>query len=412
MKTTSLLLLLILVASSAFAQQDFRPGYIVRSGDTLQGYVDYRGAIRSSKIASFKTSPDANVYTYSPDEIQAYGFTNEKKAYESWLVPTPERTGFERFFLHILLKGKASVYTMRDERDRDRFYFSKDNGELVELGQTSYTRKDQTSGKRYKVPDQAFQGVLGSAFVECPTMTEKRLSSVQLKANSLLKITEEYNDCIGADIHHIQPPSKIQVTMMPVISYSVSSLKPTGYHLYVDGTYESTGLGIGGGLAFNIRNPALSEKLSVQLELLYAPYRFKGEIDNVSYFGRTTDYDLTFDLDYLKLPAQLRYTLPNGKIRPFVNLGVSYSQVIRSKRVEKSHSTFHSSSSVQEREALVGIFRKGNFGLLGGVGVSYHVSEHKALFVETRYETAEGFSHLRELRLPIHSLSVMTGFTF
>src|SRR5690606_13304412 len=101
------------------------------------------------------------------------------------------------------------------------------------------------------------------------------------------------------------------------------------------------------------------------VELRYAPYRFEGEIKDQYSLGRTTRYDLLFDANYLKVPGQIRYTFPKGKIRPFVNAGISYAYALHSERTEKQTSAFHGTNGGHEREALPGdAFKTHAFGRL------------------------------------------------
>ncbi|PVY42965.1 hypothetical protein [Pontibacter virosus] len=278
MKYLYLPLFLCLFLTPSFAQQDFRLGYIVRGGDTLQGYVDYRGAIRNSKIATFKASDNGVAHTYSPDEIVAYGFKNEKKVYESWQVPTPDRKRYEHLFLHVLVKGKVSIYTYRDDNDSDRFFLSKDGADLVELVEQVYTRADPKTGKRYRVVDRPFIGVIASAFLDCSSLTENHLENVMLRHSSLIKVATAYNECFDSS-QFTHEPKKATVTLMPIVAFTLPSLHVSGSHYYARGDYRSTGLGLGGAIAMQVANPSMSEKLSLIVELLYAPYRFEGTVE-------------------------------------------------------------------------------------------------------------------------------------
>src|SRR5690606_19906312 len=147
------------------------------------------------------------------------------------------------------------------------------------------------------------------------------------------------NECTNATISHVQPQAKVKMQVMPLLTFTNAALKPEGYYYHAAADYQSKGEGIGGGIGFNFSNAALSEKISIQLEFLYAPYRFRGEVLNVQNFSRQTDHQFVFNLDYLKVPAQLRYTLPTGRLRPFLNLGISYSQIIRAERTERTRNT-------------------------------------------------------------------------
>jgi hypothetical protein len=404
--------LLFYFFTQAFAQKDFRPGYIIRSGDTLQGYVDYRGAVRNSKITTFKTDLQAPEQEFAPSQIPGYGFTNEQKVYETQTVPATETQPVQQLFLQNLIKGKASLYTYRDAADYDRFYLSKDQGALVELVQHTYNRKDEKTGKTFKMVDQAYIGTLASAFSDCPEFKKERLKNTALRDRSLVQAIKEYNQCMASDIAHQQTEPKTKVTRTPVLIYSINSLQASGDHPYTRGTYSNTGLGIGGGIAFNFSNPRLSEKLSLQAELLYAPYRFEGDMDEVTRMGRTTKEMLLFNLDYLKLPVQLRYTFPTGKVRPYLNGGFSFSYAMQVTQTKTTNSTFYSSGYVEESDAFSdGGFKRYMYGLLGGAGLSYPIND-KALLLETRYEVTDGFSTINSLSTRIRSLSLLLGYTF
>jgi hypothetical protein len=411
MKHFYITLITLLTFTQAFAQKDFRPGYVIQHGDTVRGYVDYRGAVRSSKVATFKTTLNSNEQVYTPTQLMGYGFDKENKVYESKTIPATEAQAEQQLFLHALVKGKASLYTYRDDSDLDRFFFSKDDAALVKLTEQAYTRKDPKTGKSYRVVDQPFLDLLASAFNDCPDLKEDRLKSVKLHANSLIKLTEEYNQCVGST-QYIKEPKKTVVTIMPVLTFARPSLETDGTHYYAKGSYSHTGLGLGGGLAMQFSYPAMSEKLSILLELLYAPYRFEGEIRNKPHNGRTTDYELLFDLHYLKIPAQLRYTFPKGKIRPYANLGVSYSYAAHSNRVEKKSSTFQSTSYEEESEALSGRnFKRQMFGAVAGAGLILPIRDN-ALFIETRYESMDGITRMLSLPNSIKSLSLQVGYSF
>lgn len=411
MKHFYLTLITCLFFGQAFAQTDFRPGYIVQHGDTLRGYVDYRGAVRSSKTTTYRPAPDAKEQAFSPDQLEGYGFDREQKIYESKRVPATEAQAEQLLFLQALVKGRISIYNYRDGNDRDHFYLSKEGANLVELVEQVYTRTDPKSGKKYRVVDRPYLGVIASAFSDCPALTEKRLENVMLRHSSLAKVGIEYNRCVGST-QFIPEPKKASITLVPVVALSFPSLHVSGSHYYARGDFRSTGLGLGGGIAMQVANPSMSEKLSLIVELLYAPYRFEGKVEGTYNTGRTTSYDLLFDLNYLKLPLQLRYTFPKGKVRPFANIGPSYSYAVHSKRVESRYSSFHSTSYSEEKEALPGSeFKSHMFGAVAGVGIVYPIRT-KTLFLETRYETTEGISMLLSLPSSIKTFSLMAGYKF
>ncbi|SIT93709.1 outer membrane beta-barrel protein [Pontibacter indicus] len=403
-------LLTFLVITTASAQKDFRSGFIVQNTDTLRGYVDYRGAVRSSKITTFKANLGAPEQEFDPSQLAAYGFVKENKVYEAQAIPADTAQPAQRLFVQVLAKGKASVYAYRDGSDQDHFYLSKEGGELIELKQKVYNKKDPKTGKTFRMVDDLYLSVLRSSFYDCPAMTDERLRNVALRHNSLAKAANDYNECMGGS-QYVQPSKKTSVKVSPVIVFSKPTLETSGEHPYSEVPFRNTGLGLGGGLALEVANPAISEKLSLVLELLYAPYRYEGEI-KVNNLGRTTDYDLLLDLHYLKVPAQLRYTFPKGRVRPFVNAGASYSYAFSTDRVETKNSTFHNTSYTEVTEALPGsAFKQYMFGVQAGIGLLYPIGE-RTLHIETRYETTEGVSNVRTLSSSIAGLSVLAGYRF
>lgn len=411
MKQLYLTLLAFLFFAQAFAQKDFRPGYIVQNQDTIRGYVDYRGAVRNSKMTTFKSTLDSNEQTFTPDKLAGYGFDKENKVYETKVVPATQAQPEQQFFLHALVKGKASLYNYRDDTDRDRFYLSKDDAALVELSEQTYTRKDPKTGKTYRVVDQPYLGVLGSAFYDCTELNENRIKNVELRHSSLIKVVQAYNQCMGSG-QYKQEPRKASFQFLPVLTFSIPSLHMAGDHSYATGSYSSTGIGLGAGVAMQVSNPAVSEKISLLFELLYAPYQFEGTVNRQYNTGRTTNHDILLDLHYLKFPGQLRYTFPKGKVRPFFNVGASYSYAVYTNRQLKTTSTFHSTSYTEESEALPGNdYRPNMFGVLGGVGVMYPIN-NKTLFLETRYEATDGISRIISLPSSIKTFSIIAGYNF
>jgi len=68
-----------LVASSAMGQSDFRPGYLITSQvDTLQGQIDLRSELEMGQSCKFREDDKGLVREYTPEEILAYRFVDNK----------------------------------------------------------------------------------------------------------------------------------------------------------------------------------------------------------------------------------------------------------------------------------------------------------------------------------------------
>lgn len=120
-------LFLLLGTIVLMAQANFRPGYIVKtSGDTLAGLLDYRGTTTLSQICSFKSSTDAEVVVYKPEDLRGYQFDNGKTL-------TSKKIDSTQYFLEQLFNGCVQFYLLKTELSDERYFVSKDDAALIEL---------------------------------------------------------------------------------------------------------------------------------------------------------------------------------------------------------------------------------------------------------------------------------------
>ncbi|WP_299758503.1 outer membrane beta-barrel protein [uncultured Pontibacter sp.] len=416
MKQIYFTLSLLLICSLSFAQKNFQSGFIVQNGDTVQGLVDYRGGVRSSQLTTFKQNESAAEQTFSPDNIQGYGFYKEQKLFESHSVPATaeEGTATQRLFLNVLVKGKANLYHYRDAFQKERYYISKDNGPLVELTQVITYKTDATTGRKRRVTDKTFVTALSSVASDCAALSPAELKRVNLNHTSLTAAVFKYNQCVNpASVSYAQEKKKGHISIAPVAAYFVSNLTTTGPYILANREYDNSLSNFTGGISLNFTIPAINEKLSIQTDLLYTPYKFTSYQVEENGSGRQTSSEVTFDLGYLKLPAQLRYTFPKGKIRPFINAGPVLAYAVKFKDKEVIQSTFMSSSYTEEGPALPEYIgsRKYALGLTSGIGLSYPVNGN-ALSIEARYEINDGFSAISEMTTRIKSSYFILSYAF
>lgn len=405
MKQLYITITLLFIFNLSSAQKNFKSGFILQNGDTIRGLVDYRGDVRSSQLVTFKQNETTPEQAYTPEDIQAYGFDQEQKYFEAHVLPAVEGGASTRLFLNVLAKGKASLYHYRDTFQKENYYLSKDNGPLVELAQEVYYITDASTGQKRKVTDKKFVTVLSSVFSDCNEVSQTQLKKVSYNASSLTSIVQAYNQCVapGSSVY-VQKKKKGAVTIAPVFGYFTSSLKVTGSHRLVERNYDKSTTHFTGGVSFNFTIPSINEKLSIQTELLYFPQKFYSYHYEKNQMGRTTTSEITFDQSYLKLPAQLRYTFPKGKIRPFINAGPVLAYAVKLKDNEVVHSSFMSSSYTEEGPVFPDneSVRPYSMGLASGAGISY-LLKGKALSLEARYEINDGFSVIDKINTRIRS---------
>ncbi|WP_161888737.1 outer membrane beta-barrel protein [Pontibacter russatus] len=414
MKQLYLTLLLIAVYASAIAQADFRRGYIIQNADTVRGYVDYRGASRSAQVATFKPTFTGEEIIFTPGEIAGYGFTAENKIFEAKELPAADTlptAAEEKLFLNALIKGRASIYFYRDEHQRDRFFLSKNNGPLVELLITEYNKTDEETGKKYSVRNKLYKGVLSQAFSDCSGYNLKHIENISLTQNSLAKAAQAYNACVGGASYK-QPTGKAEVKLGFALGFASTTLKFSGDH-YLDGaSFTEKSLNAGAGISMNLTTPAISEKLSLQLELLYDPSKFTGRVQKEQRLGRSYMYDVDIEINYLKLPAQFRYTYPRGKLQPFLNAGAVMGYAISHKQEATETSTFGSTTTTQTTPAFGdGSIRKYTVGAVAGAGLGYSVNANP-ITLEGRYEKTDGITRSTGLSSPMDTFYLILNYRF
>ena len=219
-----------------------------------------------------------------------------------------------------------------------------------------------------------------------------------------------YNRCVNQDKpFYIQPYAKSRFTWGLVAGVNNSNLKLTGYSIWDNPEGFKSTIQPQVGLFGNLSLPRLNEKLSLQGELLVTRNKYSASFTQSGGFGRVNEYDLLFDLTYLKFPLQLRYTFPVGRNRPFINAGVMNGYAIAVKQESVLNSTLGSTSYTETKPAIDN-FRKYNQALTAGIGWQYARRHNKLLLIELRYEAANGFSNATNTKTAINTVSVNIGY--
>ncbi|MHC2991499.1 hypothetical protein OB13_07840 [Pontibacter sp. HJ8] len=412
MKHIYFVLLFALFTVQAFAQKDFRPGYIVQQGDTVKGLVDYRGNTRSAKLTTFKLTPEAAEQEYTPVDIAGYGFPEENKYFESKTIPASDTQPVQKLFVNVLIKGKASIYTHRDSFHQDHYYLSKDDGELTELTQKEYTRIDPVTKKNHRVVEQTYLGTLAAAFYDCKEPNEAQIKGVKLMASSLIAIAKRYNQCVAPEQTVLKEnKSRTRITVGPVLGYTYSNLTFGGSSYLSEITFNNE-LPLSAGLAFNVAVPNLSEKLTIQIDALLVAAKFEGSVEQGPHYGRSNNYQTNFDMLYVKLPVQLRYTYPHGLLRPFVNGGPMLGYILKDTNETHKESYMGGSSYTETTPAIPpGYLRPLLQGLTAGTGIHIPL-QGKSVTLEARYEINSGLTYSQSMVSSINAFYLLLTYGF
>jgi len=154
----NLILFFCLFAFSATAQRNFKPGYIVTlNGDTTKGFIDYKEWNQNPHDITFKTTDQAVIQQYSPDNIKAFG-VDQFDHYQRYIGPITKgavdladlSSGIDsssvsdRVFLRMIAGGKNLTLYSYTDRIKARYFVGETNAAPVELKRYVYLDNKQS----------------------------------------------------------------------------------------------------------------------------------------------------------------------------------------------------------------------------------------------------------------------------
>ncbi|MGB3586493.1 MAG: hypothetical protein WBA23_08140 [Tunicatimonas sp.] len=271
-KCSWLVAFLLLVKLPGYGQEKFREGYIVTlQQDTVYGLIDYKTVSKSANKCSFRKDRNANVVTYTPDQIMGYRFTSGKY-YVSKLVKM--NGGTEELFLEYLIDGIADIYFFRDEAG-DHYYIEKEGEEILPL--VVDVVEVEREGKRYFKRKDAYKQVLKYTFSDASGLSDE-INSTDLRHDDLIEIAENYHNQVCDEyecITYSKRQSVVQTRVGLLIGGSASDITFTNM-LYVRPELLAnlpTSNHITFGTFLRIKDTFIGERFSLQSELWYGRTR-------------------------------------------------------------------------------------------------------------------------------------------
>ncbi|WP_207432281.1 outer membrane beta-barrel protein [Sabulibacter ruber] len=418
MKKSLLSLFFAFLAFTVFAQRNFKPGYIIQKGDTLKGQISQKGAVKSSQKVIFRPSSEATAIIYTPSQIDGYG-TQDGHRFESFILGKGDTA--RSLFLNVLVQGKTSLYAYRDEESEVHYYVIKE-GTTRELIRKK-VKEVQPDGQRVLKTYDFYKGTLQEMTQDCPALTIKR-KKLTFNQNSFSDFIVNYNQCTApTSLTYISKPEKVEVTWGAVIGGAISTLQVENVNPKVFNETYNSGLEPTGGLFINSTTPWVSKKLSFQLEALYNRVRYAQDLSDKELF-KENEYKIDIDLTYLKVPLLVRYSLPVGKVEPFVNIGMAHSFAIKHKQEVHITSTSSSGEKTEEqryflqdfnpsesRWGYVESFRSYSQSFFVGTGAKLPFGTKHKLSLEARYEASNGFSGNQNFGTDTKHFLVLVGFS-
>jgi hypothetical protein len=406
--------LFLLLPACAFGQQNYQPAKVTTlAGDTLRGYINYRGWDRNPHVVLFKSDLQAAEQQFHPLDIKGFSVSSEQYAGAKISVENSSRElnnlsttatpsyRADTVFLRTLVAGPKSLYEYKAANGNNFFYLQQGS---------SY---DLLVYKRYKSPgdgavvmqvNNTFRDQLALYLADCPGM-ESKLKATNYTTSALQRTFTSYYACTHQYLGFQRRSStKHQFGVLAGVSQTNLLFSDTRNPEYP--TFDSyTQVGPTGGIFYNISLPGSLGRLSVNNEVVFTSFKGSGTLEK-SDPASNIYYKIvsSLELGYLKLNTLLRFTQPIGLGSVFINAGISNGYAVLAKSERNVRERFYSTEQTYTTPLFFSV-RRYEQGLVGGIGAGY-----KRLSVEGRFEYSNGFLPYVDFSSGFDRYSLLVGY--
>ncbi|MBO9614477.1 MAG: outer membrane beta-barrel protein [Dyadobacter sp.] len=408
---------LILSFHYSKAQKSFEPGYLVTSpGDTTRGFIDYKSWSRNPETISFKASPEEKTETYGLSDIEGFGVHGENyvKAHVEVNTsateidklsssPTPEVIKTVAFLL-VVHNGPKGLFYLKDKDGKVHLYVrDKDGAYQLLINHRYLAANGQVVNVTY------YREQLKNFFAECEGLVaDQRM--LPYSQQSIGKVFDRfYEKCSAQKVpatSYKPTGSSIQVGVVAGLASSKLSFEGSVEPELVNGDFPLSNK-VSGGIFLNFVFPRLKQRASLYNELAFTSYKSSVASQTTFSDNSYSQVRTTFGFGYIKLINMVRYQIPVGGLKLFLNGGVTNGRAISVINERITEERFQTSAPTTTREVAMDGARKYEFGLIFGLGVNY-----KRLGIELRHETSDGMSLYNKLKSNIKRNYFLLSYRF
>ena len=415
---------ILFCSNETIAQQNFIEGYIITlKKDTVKGTIDYREWTLNPTSIHFKDNT-GKMSILKPDDISAFDILSKDHYISSHVSldlssfeikdlmehKAPKIVKDTSLFLVTLVKGKASLYYLKDQNDREHFYVSKDGNSLIELIlKKSYksTSEDRTEPHGYISTVKLYKGQLIVLFDDCPSIKTK-IDNLDYSITSIQTLIIDYNKCQHSTIDFEKKVELIKCKFGLLAGPTLTKISFRGGSDDLTDVKMSDCYSFLAGVSFHVIFPRERSQWILVNEIIYKPYKNSASTMSTSMFGDQYNKSFSFNMGYLKLYNLLRYQYPEWKIKPFIDFGMSNGYAIQSSHSKTVVQTaFGTGTKRITTGPAIADARLYEFGLAGGIGASIW-----KINGEIRYEWAQGMSPQTGFAGPEDTIYLVISYLF
>ncbi len=372
----------------AFAQRDFRAGYIIRAGgDTTECYINYRVGTKDHRICQVRNAPDEDVRQLNAMDIEGYGFVNDK-FFESRIVDAKGKVA-EPVFVEVIVKGQISLY-----RYGSAFFVNRDTS-FIQL--TNEKKEINVDGRRMIREDKKYIQVLSILMRDC-TVKDSDIMNTKLSEKSLSGLIESYHQCIGGSyITYKASKPWFKADCGIGVSANISKIKfetNISNFGFFSGDFPPD-FSVSPVFYMNAYSPRINERMAFHCGFYYLRSEYRATIVQQG-AQATLRNDVFIEQHEIKFPVGIRYQFRERKFKPYINMGISINVPLGSNAGRVLEWEFNHTIQTSEQTSIP--IPESTFGMWGGFGLDLTVQKKANLFVEARYEWSKG--HINEFPYP------------
>lgn len=351
------LLYLILFLIQSFIVNGQRGYYVKDSLMSIGVNLIDGGAIKNAQQCQIGEKKKTLIY--SPDEVKEYGF-KDGSVYISRIVKINNEE--KKVFLERLSKGNINLYYYKDKKGK-KFFLEKDSGQLVEV-------------LKKGIDNSNYKNFLNPYIQDCNNVTEA-LKLVTYSKPSLTKFIDQYNSCLHKPFPFIKYGLIIGYGISKPLNSKISDKVLKNAVFKNDNTFNF-------GLFADI--PILLSYFSLHPEMYIQKNAFSSHYN----FGNTVT-DIIMNTTSINIPLFIRYTYPTLKLRPYVNIGGTFTYNVRNNNAVYTATISNDIIEIEETNNS-NIYSAKQIGYAVGGGIQYNIDYRKSLFFEVRYNNSYGLT--------------------
>lgn len=374
MKNKILIIAFQLIAVFSFAQNE----YILTDTASYGGVLNLIEASDKSNAKVCQRIMMDSIIRYTPYEIRGYRLRTGA-VYKSMEIQRGDST--IRVFLEELHDGILSIMYYRG--DHEKVFYMYEDSNLVEL------RRHGNTNRPYKNQLRDAAQALG-----CQEMI-KTAGLVAYRKLPMMRYARRVDLCNGKPFRYI----RYGITL----GYGRATFGNNfGVGEGIPAAVEISPQGITGFGAF-LDLPVLLGDLSIYLN----PHYFKYALSYNRYVNKS-DIDLVVNVEAIKLPVMIRYTLPLKVIRPYANGGliVEYNHQVE----YNYYQSLISPDQIEISKPFIASFSGFQSGFAAGAGIEFDLTHLNSLFMEIRYDQLMASEQPETVDLS--TLSLILGINF